>query len=119
MRATSVECAEKVEYGGNFVFYYSGHGDKSQGKFVLVPTNFNEVGGISGDDLVEWLNDAKCKDKNVLFVLDCCYAGNLGTTLTLHEDLTIGAQLFVMCACAPGEKSLSIDALGHSIFTFY
>ena len=117
LRVAFIEYAKKVEDDGNFMFYFSGHGHESQGRCVLVIGD--ESSGISGDDLVQWLNYAQCKAKNVVFVFDCCYAGNLGNTLTLETNLKINAQLFVMCACAPGEKSTGISVLENSIFTYF
>ena len=122
LRTAFIKNAEKVEDDGTFLFYYSGHGHESQGRFVLVPADFtaeDESSGISGDDLVQWLMDAQCGAKNVLFVFDCCYAGNLGETLTLRSDLNINANLFAMCACAPGETSTGITELRNSTFTYF
>ena len=117
-----MEYSKKVEDGGNFMFYYTGHGDESQGRCVLVPSDYNEgdeSSGISGDDLVQWLNEAQCKAKNILFVFDCCYAGSLGEALTRHKNLTIDAQLHVMCACAAGQITVGMAVLEHSVFTYF
>ena len=106
---------------GNFIFYFAGYGFEWHDRCVLVPADFNKKGesGISGDELVQWLNDAKCKAKNVLFIFDCCYAGSLGETLTCHKRLEFNSNLFAMCGCAAKEKLSSIGGLGHSIFTYF
>ena len=117
------ECAQQVEENGNFIFYFAGHGYELKNRCILAPTDFvksaENNNGISGDDLVQYLNDAHCKASNVLFIFDCCYAGNLGETLMSSTDLTIKAHLFAMSGCATSEKITSVSALGHSIFTFF
>ena len=121
LRASFLACAETVGESGNFIFYFAGHGFEWRNRCVLMPADFDKKGesGISGDELVRWLNGSKCKAKNVLFIFDCCYAGNLGETLTCHKRLEFNANLFAMCGCAAKEKLSSIGGLGHSIFTFF
>ena len=65
---------------------------------------------------------AECKADYVLVILDCCYAGDLGTTLTSTDNVNIPKitpGLFVMCGCTAREKCLSVDALEHTIFTYF
>ena len=121
LRASFVEYAEKVEENGNFIFYFAGHGFEWGDRCVLAPADFDKKGesGISGDELVQWLNDANCKAKNVLFIFDCCYAGDLGERLTYNKTLEINANIFAMCGCGAKESTRSIFGLGHSIFTYF
>ena len=119
-----VESAKKVQGGGIFIFYFAGHGILIGNRCVLAPADFagkeDLNSGISGKDLVEWLHEAECKANHVLIILDCCYAGNLGTILTSPDNmLKIKPGLYVMCGCAAREKCTSVDALGHSIFTYF
>ena len=119
-----VESAKKVQEGGIFIFYFAGHGILIGNRCVLAPADFagkeDLNSGISGKDLVEWLHEADCKANHVLIILDCCYAGNLGTILTSPDNmLKIKPGLYVMCGCAAREKCTSVDALGHSIFTYF
>ena len=120
LRTSFFESAKQVGEKGNFIFYFAGHGNELRDRCILAPTNFakNEKTGISGDDLVQWLNDADCKASNVLFIFDCCFAGSLGASLTHSEELTIAAHLFVMCGCMPREKVTSVSALKHSVFSY-
>ena len=119
-----VESAKKVQEGGIFIFYFAGHGILVGNRCVLAPADFagkeDLNSGISGKDLVEWLHVAGCKANHALIILDCCYAGDLGTILTSPDNmLKINPSLYVMCGCAAKEKCTSIDALGHSIFTYF
>ena len=119
-----VECAKAVEEGGILIFYFAGHGIMVGNRCVLAPADFagkeDLNSGISGNDLIEWLHGAECKASHVLMIFDCCYAGDLGTALTSPDNLLkIKPGLFVMCGCAAKEKCTSVDALGHSIFTYF
>lgn len=119
-----LESAKKVQQGGIFIFYFAGHGILIGDRCVLAPADFagkeDLNSGISGKDLVEWLHAADCKANHVLIILDCCYAGDLGTILTSPDNmLKIKPGLYVMCGCAAREKCTSVDALGHSIFTYF
>ena len=123
VRALFMESAKKVEKSGIFIFFFAGHGYLVKDRCMLAPADFAGMEDlttvISGDNLVEWLYEAECKAKQVLVILDCCFAGDLGTTLTSDKMLQIKPGLFVMCGCAAGENSMSIGALGHSIFTYF
>ena len=122
LRDSFIKCAGKVKENGNFIFYFAGHGYELHDRCILSPADFNKQdvsSGISGDDLINWVNIAECKASNVLFIFDCCYAGNLGELLTSDENLKTKANLYVMCGCAPKEKVTAISALRHSIFTYF
>ena len=122
LRDSFIKCAGNVKENGNFIFYFAGHGYEWHDRCILSPADFNKRdvnSGISGDDLINWVNIAECKASNVLFIFDCCYAGNLGELLTSDENLKTKANLFVMCGCAPKEKVTAISALRHSIFTYF
>ena len=119
-----VESAKAVEEGGILIFYFAGHGIMVGNRCVLAPADFagkeDLNSGISGNDLIEWLHVAECKASHVLMIFDCCYAGDLVTALTSPDNLLkIKPGLFVMCGCAAKEKCTSVDALGHSIFTYF
>lgn len=119
-----VKTARKAEQNSIFIFYFSGHGFSINRKCVLAPSDFvgtsKPNSGISGDDLVKWMREAQCQASYALFIFDCCYAGGLGTSLTSPSNVEkVIPEVFVMCGCAARERCTSIDALGHSIFTFF
>ena len=119
-----MEVARKAEQNSIFIFYFAGHGYSIDRKCVLAPSDFvgtnKPNSGISGNDLVKWLHEAQCQASYSLFIFDCCYAGDLGISLTSSpSNFQATSDVFVMCGCAPRERCMSIDALGHSIFTFF
>ena len=118
------ETARKAERNSIFIFYFAGHGYSIDRKCVLAPSDFvgtnKPNSGISGNDLVKWLNETQCQASYSLFIFDCCYAGDLGISLTSPSNIQATApNVFVMCGCAARERCMSIDALGYSIFTFF
>ena len=124
IRTLFMQTARKAEEDGIFIFYFAGHGYLVKKQCILAPSDFAGVEdldtGVYGDDLVEWLHAAECKTKHVLIILDCCYAGDLGTSLTSPGNiLKVTPGVFVMCGCAAREKCMAIDALGHSVFTYF
>ena len=119
-----VKSAKAVEEGGIFIFYFAGHGIMVRNKCVLAPADFagrkDLNSGISENELIEWLHVADCKASHVLVILDCCYAGDLGTALISPGNLLrIKPGLFIMCACKAEEICTTVDALGHSTLTFF
>lgn len=115
--------AKAVGENGIFVFYFAGHGciSSTNHKCVLIPTYYaSEQDGISAYDLMAWLHKANCKAKNVLFIFDCCYAGNLGEHLIKTDwGFNIKSSVSAMCACTDKEKSFIIPVLQSSIFTYF
>ena len=119
-----VKSAKAVEEGGIFIFYFAGHGVMVRNRCVLAPADFagrkDLDSGISGNELIEWLRVADCKARYVLVILDCYYAGDLGTALiSLDNLLRIKPGLFIMCACRAEEICTTVDALKHSTLTFF
>ena len=125
LRDSFIETAKMVEEDGNFIFYYAGHGFTFEDTVscILGTSDYNpskKESEISEHDLVEWLNIAKCKANKVLLIFDCCSAKSLGETLTKYTDeLNISKRFFAMCACQADEVASSVDALEHSIFTYF
>ena len=126
IKALVLNYAREVEEDGVFVFYFSGHvvvykglDDKDDWVHVLVPADFagDVVSGITADDFVNWVQQAKCKARHILIILDCCYAGGIGKKITSTVD--IRSQIHVMCACAAREVTLPMNVLGSSIFCYF
>jgi len=135
IRNLFTQSARKTKEDGIFIFYFAGHGylvkhsvqDFVSIQCVLAPSDFDGVKdksagvyplGIYRDDVVKWLDG--CKAKHVLIILDCCYAGDLGTSLTSPKNIQqVVPSISVMSGCAAGEKCITIPVLGNSIFTYF
>lgn len=57
------------------LIYYSGHGGSQDGKFFLIPYDFEENNYIFSEDFAR--NVAAIKAKKCLIILDCCHAENI------------------------------------------
>lgn len=115
--------ARRAGKGGVFFFHFSGHGIRvSSDQFGLAPVDFDYTAEtyVTANVLNQWLHEANCKAKYVLFTIDCCYAGGIAEALTRGSDkLTPFPGLYVMAACTANEVSIILGTLGNSIFCYF
>ena len=115
--------ARKVGEGGAFFLHFSGHGIRvNNDQFGLAPVDFDYTTDtyVTASVLSQWLREAQCKAKFVLFTIDCCYAGGIAEALTGGSDiLTPYPGLYVMASCTANEVSVIIGTLGNSIFCYF
>ena len=123
MKKTFQEQAKRVGEGGVFFFHFSGHGIRvSNDQFGLAPVDFDYTNKtyITASVLSQWLHEAGCKAKYILFTIDCCYAGGLAEALTRGFDKLIPFPgLYVMAACTANEVSIILGTLGNSVFCYF
>ena len=120
MKRGFVYVAKCVEAEGMFVFYFCGHGvELGDDQWGLAPSDFDrsERTCITASVLNDWLTEANCKAKHVLFALDCCHAGGIGHALT--TNIPLHRSLFVVSACTANETSYDAPTLGHSTFSYF
>lgn len=119
IRARFIDAAKLVSESGMFVFHFSGHGVRvGDDQWGLAPLDFdyNVRTYVTASVLSDWLNEAGCKAKHVLFTLDCCYAGGIGDALS---TAILNRSLFIVSACTANEISYVLDTLGHSVFSYF
>lgn len=115
--------AEKVGEEGVFIFLFSGHGiAPSNEQFGLVPADFDGKGNtlsITANTLKQWLRT--CRAKHVLFLINCCYAGQLARTpvLSTDEQPICPSSVYVMASSTANQKSFAISTLRHSVFCYF
>ena len=128
LRSAFVENARKVGENGVFIFYFAGHGCKSDDNstpssvcYRLAPASYmTREDGISMNDLLEWLHSAGYNKvtNNVLFIFDCCYAERI--QLEKYElNINITSKISVMYACTKEERSTTFPELENGIFTYF
>ena len=122
IKTTFQEVASKVGPNGLLLFHFSGHGIKvGKSEWGLAPVDFDKTRQtyLTAGVLADWLNEVKCRAKQILFTLDCCYAGGIGRELTAAVNVKFDADIYVISACADYETSLVIGPLENSIFVYF
>lgn len=115
-----IRTAKSVGRDGLFVFHFSGHGIRvGNDQWGLAPSDFDytDRAYITASVLNNWLTEASCEAKHVLFTLDCCYAGGIADALTT-TDIS-HRSLFIVSSCTANESSYAVNTLGHSVFSYF
>lgn len=91
------------------LFYYSGHGYvNDSGIGYIVGTDYTrEEPGVSMDWLFELVNQSEIPE--ITIILDCCFAGNFGSSVALRENVTLLA--------ATGGDDTASEGPTHGYFT--
>lgn len=93
-RAAFKDISMLINDEDTFVFYFSGHGaKKSAVNYLVFSDNF-----ISVEEILELIDDIKCKNKLVL--IDSCHSGNKNISLEPSIDITSTVDDFVGHGCA-------------------
>jgi Caspase domain len=96
------------------LLYFSGHGIiNALGGFIVTPDHSEYDEGISMNEILNYANASKCRDKIV--ILDCCNSGAFGTPKFGNNISELGDGLTVLTACRFNESS--IERGGQGIFT--
>ena len=126
MKAEINKQASKVGENGILVIFLSGHGVKyGPDKWGFVPGDYNKTAEavLTGPDLTKSIQEAKCKSKYTLIILDCCYSGSMAMKLTSEceddETCSLLSNTYVLAAGSANETSLAINSLGYTIFTYF
>ena len=119
--------ASKVGNEGLLVIFLCGHGVKyganpDRTGFVPGDYNRNEVSSVlTGSHIIKSIQNAQCKPRYTLVVLDCCYSGTMALSLTedCSEQCVLLPNTYVLAAGSANETSLLINSLGYTIFTYF
>lgn len=97
------------------LFYFSGHGYTEDGNGYIITSDTKLPGrnGIKMDDIMQWCNKSKVKNKVLVF--DCCHAGEAGTDKYFNSNSIIGEGVTILSACTKGQYAL--EERGHGVFT--
>ena len=119
--------ASKVGNEGLLVIFLCGHGVKyganpDRTGFVPGDYNRNEVSSVlTGSHIIKSIQNAQCKPRYTLVVLDCCYSGTMALSLTedCSEQCVLLPNTYVLAAGSANETSLLINSLGYTIFGYF
>ncbi|MCX7821406.1 MAG: caspase family protein [Brevinematales bacterium] len=105
-----VETIASLKPEDTYVFYFSGHGMRSNLLSYIVPYDAN-VGDINSficeTELFNWLKNSR--SEKVLLIFDKCFSG----------AYIAYRRFFVMTASMDGEESIEDSDLKHGLFTYY
>lgn len=107
--------------GADVLFYFSGHGAaNSFGGHLMMHGSTHDDPGFPMRELVDRANQfARDSRRNVLMILDCCYAGAAGSDDEVVGNLDNEARLqegvTILAAARPRQKA--VEAAGHGAFT--
>lgn len=121
LKRAFVGAAEAVGERGIFFFHFSGHG-VTKPDFGLASMDYDESYDkcITATTLREWLKEAKCMAKYIVFTLDSCDSGGIAEALTRGSSESSPSHEFqIMTSGKIGEASFTIESLGSSIFSFF
>ena len=115
--------ASKVGSRGLLVVFLSGHGVNMGDDWGFAPGDYDRTRAtvLSAGALLDCLQEADCKAKYILIILDCCYSGAMAMKLTgeSSDDHTVLPHTYVLAAGTASETSLAINSLGYTIFTYF
>ena len=97
------------------LFYFSGHGKITSRGGVLVTqdvTRHNE--GISMSEIVDAANRSKIDE--ITIIVDCCFSGQLGGSLSLKEDHTLLNEGVSIIAASSADET-AMEREGRGVFT--
>ena len=111
--------ARNVGEDGIFVFIFSGHGSQSDRALIPLDCDSDRT-CVTAAVLSRWLREAECKAKCILFIINCCYAGETAEASVREADNFVGAsRLHVMAACSANEKAITVPSLGCSTYCYF
>jgi len=103
------------------LFYFSGHGFRSEHGGDLVTQDFGEGGmGVPMEEVLKLANEALLtrRAKEVILILDCCYSGNLGSVEKLQANSALLVEgLSILAAARSYAPSFEVGQSRGGIFT--
>ncbi|RXD04881.1 caspase family protein [Sphingomonas sp. UV9] len=103
------------------LFYFSGHGTaNSWGGHLMMHGSTQHDPGFPMSELVLRANQfARASRRNVLIMLDCCYAGAAGNddemVGNLEDEARLQEGVTILAAARPRQKA--VETVGHGAFT--
>lgn len=100
------------DFKDEILFYYSGHGAQTNtGTQLATRDGTGTNPGLAMDDLLTLANQSRARE--VVLILDCCYAGGMGNPALLGGNASVREGLTVLAAASGLAKEIG----GRSVFT--
>ncbi len=112
-----LKALEELFEGGDDtrLFYFAGHGARGDAGPYILPSNAKDhLLGIPMSTIRSLAE--KSKSREVLVILDCCYAGGFGNNEdSIAGQAEIRSGMSILAATRPTERASEVD--GHGVFT--
>ena len=108
------------DFSDEILFYFSGHGAPSQtGGYLATQDATAAEPGLPMSELIELANNSSAKE--VLIILDCCYAGDMGEIALSHypgasPHVQLRQGVTILGSSGRNQLSKELEA-GHGVFT--
>jgi Caspase domain len=97
------------------LLYFSGHGTQNNlGGFLVTQDAETYDEGVGMADVLKMANDSKAEE--VVIVLDCCHAGNLGNVPAIDNEKALLREGVTILTASRGDQ-VSVEAGGSGLFT--
>ncbi len=97
------------------LLYFSGHGTQNNlGGFLVTQDAKTYDEGVAMADVLKMANDSKAAE--VVIVLDCCHAGNLGNVPAIDNEKALLREGVTILTASRGDQ-VSVEAGGSGLFT--
>ncbi|WP_076419412.1 caspase family protein [Colwellia sp. UCD-KL20] len=99
------------------IFYFAGHGTVLEDEAYLCTVDgTKDAPGLPLSEITRKVSNA-AGIKNVVVLLDCCFAGQAGNMIIFNKDIaTLGKGVTILTACRDNETAAEMD--GHGLFTY-
>lgn len=97
------------------LFYFSGHGAENEFGGYLVTQDgeqYNE--GVAVNDIINLANKSKARE--VIIILDCCFAGKIGNLLNFEPEIALLRKGISIITSSRGNEFSSLEN-GRSLFS--
>lgn len=107
-----------VDFDGDALFYFSGHGTASEyDGYLVTQDGSNDDFGLPMNELLALANNSRAR--SVLLILDCCHSGHLGNPPNVQGGTRSQTQLregiTILAASKPSQPAVEVN--GHGVFT--
>jgi hypothetical protein len=114
--ALRAACANLFKHTDEVLLYFSGHGALSEtGGYLATSDARRDDWGIPMEEVIRLANRSKARD--ILIILDCCHAGELGNLPSGDDNPLAVLRENVTIIAASRSSEVAMEKGGHGLFT--
>lgn len=114
--ALRAACVDLFKHTDEVLLYFSGHGALSEtGGYLATSDAQRDNWGIPMEEVIRLANRSKARD--VLIILDCCHAGEIGNSPFTGDNPIAVLRENVTVIAASRSSEVAMEESGHGLFT--